>query len=96
MTSYKTIFFILGILITILGFSMLIPYSLQIIFNESNHSFLTSSVITIVAGILMILTNIDEDHKLNLQQTFLLSTLSWLMIAVFGSLCWLCHGRTFP
>lgn len=86
MASYKTIFFILGILITILGFSMLIPYSLQIILNESNHSFLTSSVITIVAGILMVLTNIDEDHKLNLQETFLLSTLSWLMIAVFGSL----------
>ncbi len=32
------------------------------------------------------LTNIDHDRKVNLQQAFLLTSLSWLSIAVFGSL----------
>jgi len=32
------------------------------------------------------LSNLDHDKKLNLQQAFLLTALSWLSIAVFGSL----------
>ena len=32
----------------------------------------------------MVLTNLEENKKLNLQQAFLLTTLSWLSIAIFG------------
>ena len=32
------------------------------------------------------LSNIDHDKKLNLSQTFLLTALSWITIAIFGSL----------
>jgi trk system potassium uptake protein TrkH len=35
---------------------------------------------------LLVLTNREENKKLNLQQAFLLTTLSWLSIAIFGSL----------
>ena len=36
--------------------------------------------------VLFFLSNLDHDKKLNLQQAFLLTALSWLSIAIFGSL----------
>ena len=36
MSSNKTVFFLIGVLVTILGFSMLIPYALQILLQENN------------------------------------------------------------
>ena len=86
MPNYKTVFFTLGILQIILGISMIIPIIFQIIFNEIDSSFIGASIITIVFGVLFTLSNFDHQKKLNLQQAFLLTALSWLSIAVFGSL----------
>ena len=86
MSNYKTVFFTLGILQIILGISMIIPIISQIIYNELDSSFIGASIITIIFGILFFLSNLDHDKKLNLQQAFLLTTLSWLSIAIFGSL----------
>ena len=86
MTSNKTVFFIIGILLVILGAFMLLPYLIQLIYNENSHSFLSSAFITIFVGILFILTNLEKEYRLNLQQTFMFSTLAWLSIAIFGSL----------
>ena len=86
MTVNKTVFFIIGILLVILGAFMFIPYIIQLIFAEKSHSFLSSAFITIFIGILFILINLDKEFKLNLQQTFLFSTLAWLAVAAFGSL----------
>jgi len=86
MTANKTIFFIIGILLVILGVFMLAPYLIQLLFNEDSHSFLSSSFITIFVGVLFILTNLEKEFHLNLQQTFLFSTLAWTSIAIFGSL----------
>ena len=63
---------------------MLIPFFVQLIYEENNNTFLSSSGITIFIGILLVLTNLEENRKLNLQQAFLLTTLSWLSIAIFG------------
>ena len=86
MSNYKTVFFTLGILQIILGISMSIPIIIQIIYKELDSSFLGASIITIVFGVLFFLSNLDHDKKLNLQQAFLLTALSWLSIAIFGSL----------
>ena len=86
MTNYKTVFFTLGILQIILGIFMLIPIIVQFFFNELDSSFLGASIVTIIFGILFSLSNLDHDKKLNLQQAFLLTALSWLNIAIFGSL----------
>jgi len=95
MAANKTVFFIIGILLVVLGISMLGPYVLQIAYEEDSHSFISSSFITIFFGILFILTNIESEFKLNLQQTFLFSTLAWLMIAVFGSLPFILSPKEF-
>tara|TARA_Y100001970_G_C14205317_1_gene843599 strand:- start:524 stop:1969 length:1446 start_codon:yes stop_codon:yes gene_type:complete len=86
MSNYKTVFFILGILQIILGLSMLIPILTQIIYSEIDSSFIAASIISIVFGILFFLTNLNHDKRLSLQQAFLLTALSWLSIAIFGSL----------
>tara|TARA_B100000427_G_C15492068_1_gene588107 strand:+ start:16 stop:1464 length:1449 start_codon:yes stop_codon:yes gene_type:complete len=86
MIANKTVFFIIGVLLSVLGIFMLIPYSVQIIYQENNHVFLTSSFMTIFIGILFILTNLERESYLSLQQTFLFSTLAWVSIAVFGSI----------
>ncbi len=86
MTSNKTVFFIVGILLLILGLFMMIPYAVQLLYDENSNSFFSSAVITIFIGILTILASLKKDNQLNLQQAFLFSTLSWASIALFGSL----------
>ncbi len=85
MSNYKTVFFTLGILQIILGIFMLIPIFVQFLFKEIDSSFFGASIITIIFGTLFFLSNLDHDKKLNLQQAFLLTALSWLSIAIFGS-----------
>ncbi len=86
MSNYKTVFFTLGLLQVILGFAMILPVLIQLIYGELDASFISSSIITIIFGILFILSNLDHDKKLNLHQAFLLTGLSWLSVAIFGCL----------
>tara|TARA_B100001250_G_scaffold51784_1_gene40412 strand:+ start:220 stop:1665 length:1446 start_codon:yes stop_codon:yes gene_type:complete len=86
MSNYKTVFFILGVLQIILGFSMIIPIGIQVIYGQVDQSFIGAGIITIIFGVLFFLSNLDHDKKLNLQQAFILTALSWLSVAIFGSL----------
>ena len=86
MSNYKTVFFTLGILQIILGVFMLIPIIIQFLYKEFDSSFFGASIVTIIFGTLFFLSNLDHEKKLNLQQAFLLTSLSWLSIAIFGSL----------
>ena len=95
MSNYKTVFFTLGILQIILGIFMLIPIIAQLIYNEFDSSFFGSSIITIVFGTLFFLSNLDHDKKLNLQQSFLLTALSWLSIAIFSALPFIFSSNGF-
>ena len=95
MVGNKTVFFMIGILLVVLGASMLAPYSMQVIYSENSHSFISSSFITIFIGVLFILANLEKEFRLNLRQTFLFSTLAWLMVALFGSLPFLLSPNEF-
>ena len=95
MSNYKTVFFTLGILQIILGVFMFVPIIFQFIYSEIDSSFFGSSIVTIIFGILFFLSNIDHNKKLNLQQAFLLTALSWMSIAIFGSLPFLFSNLNF-
>ena len=86
MSNYKTVFFTLGILQMILGVFMFIPIILQFVYSEIDSSFFGASIVTIIFGTLFFLSNLDHNKQLTLQQAFLLTALSWLSIAIFGSL----------
>ena len=95
MATNKTVFFLIGILLIVLGTSMLAPYALQVLFNEKSHSFISASFVTIFTGVLFILANLEKEFKLNLKQTFLFSSLAWVMVAIFGSLPFLLSDQNF-
>ena len=95
MATNKTVFFLIGILLIVLGTSMLAPYSLQLIFKEDSHSFISASIVTIFIGSLFVLGNLEKEFKLNLRQTFLFSSLAWFMVAIFGSLPFLLSTQEF-
>ena len=95
MATNKTVFFMIGVLLVVLGFSMLIPYSMQLIYGENSHSFVSSSFVTIFIGVLFILANLEREFKLSLRQTFLFSTLAWFMVAIFGSLPFILSPKEF-
>ena len=86
MSNFKTVFYTLGILQIILGVFMFIPIVFQFIYSEIDSSFFGASTVTIIFGTLFFLSNLDHEKKLSLQQAFLLTALSWLSIAIFGSL----------
>ena len=95
MATNKTVFFLIGILLIVLGASMLAPYALQVVLDEGSHSFISASFVTIFIGILFILANLDKEFKLNLRQTFLFSSLAWVTVAAFGSLPFLLSTQNF-
>ena len=84
--NLRTVLFILGILLSILGITMLLPAIFQLYIGESVEGFLTSSFITIFIGLLLILANFYNEKNINLQEAFILTSSSWLGIALFGSL----------
>ena len=83
MAINKTVFFLIGILLIVLGASMLAPYTLQIIFNEESHSFISASIVTVFIGTLFVLGNLEREFKLNLRQTFI-----FLISMVHGGNIW--------
>ena len=95
MATNKTVFFLIGILLIVLGTSMLAPYMMQVVFKEGSHSFISASFVTIFVGILFVLANLEKEFKLNLRQTFLFSSLAWIMVAIFGSLPFVLSNQNF-
>ena len=86
MSNYKTVFFTLGVLQIILGLSMIAPILIQFFYDELDSGFIGSGIVTIIFGVLFVLSNLDHDKKISLPQAFLLTTLAWLSVAIFGSL----------
>ncbi|GIS76784.1 MAG: hypothetical protein CM1200mP13_01430 [Candidatus Pelagibacterales bacterium] len=71
MSNYKTVFFTLGVLQVILGLAMIIPVIIQFLYNEFKiFRLLNSGIITIIFGILFLLSNLDHDKKLNFLKLF--------------------------
>jgi len=64
MTNFKTVFFALGTLLIILGFFMITPVIVQLIYDEFNGTFIYSSIVTIFIGTLFLLSNLDQNKKI--------------------------------
>ena len=70
MSNYKTVFFTLGILQIILGAFMSIPIITQFLYAEFDSSFVIASIITLIFGILFLISNLDYEKKIDLHQAF--------------------------
>ena len=88
MIDLRPVGYVIGLLVASLGASMLVPMSIDLIYRNGHWPvFLNSAVISILTGGLVALSSVNATTaRLSLQQTFLLTTLVWVALPVFGAL----------
>ena len=88
MIAFRSIFFIIGFLILILSSSMIIPILVEIRDSSTDwESFALSGIIGLVIGTLLILTTKPREAiTFQIQEIFLLTTLSWISLCLLGAL----------
>lgn len=88
MINFKIILNVLGYLLVALSILLIIPIVIDLISgNDSWKSFLISLIITFGFGVTFLLSTRNElKNKILTQDAFLITTLSWIFISVFGAL----------
>ncbi len=87
MRDFRPILNILGLLLCIESFALIIPMFFDYInSNEDWKQFFFISCLTFFTGLVLYVGFKKEKMKINLRQAFLLTILSWVVIALFGSL----------
>ena len=87
MRDFRPIINILGLLLCIESIALLIPMVFDYINNNEDwKQFFFISCLTFFIGLVLYVGFKKEKMKINLRQAFLLTILSWLVIALFGSL----------
>ncbi|MDC0058044.1 potassium transporter TrkH [Pelagibacteraceae bacterium] len=87
MRDFRPILNILGLLLCIESFALLIPMLFDFINNNQDwKQFFFISCLTFFIGLVLYVGFKKEKMKINLRQAFLLTILSWFVIALFGSL----------
>ncbi len=87
MRDFRPILNILGLLLCIESIALLIPMFFDLFNkNEDWKQFFYISCLTFLIGLVLYVGFKKENIKINLRQAFLLTIVSWLLIALFGSL----------
>ncbi len=87
MIDFRPIFFIIGILLTTLALGMCVPAITDLIAGHSDWKvFAGAAGLNAFIGITMLLTMRTGETRMTTRHAFLLTTLSWTVIAVFGAL----------
>ena len=78
---------ILGVFLTGLALTMLVPTSLDLLDNNNNWlGFMMSAALTSFIGVTLILITRGKKEIIEIKSTFLLVTLSWIILSIFSSL----------
>jgi len=87
MIDMRPIFYVIGLVVAILGATMLVPMAVDLYYGSDDWAvFLTSAVVTmVVGGTMAIATANSAGPGLTIQQTFLLTTLIWIALPLFGA-----------
>ncbi|TCO72845.1 TrkH family potassium uptake protein [Rhodovulum euryhalinum] len=88
MFDLRPVGYVIGLLVAILGATMLLPMAIDLAAGDPNWSaFLESALITALSGGLVALACANGvDDRLELQQIFFLTTGVWIALPVFGAL----------
>ena len=88
MIDMRPVGYVIGILVVFLGLTMLAPLAVD--FGQGNGHwpvFATSAAITIISGGFLALASSNGTHTgLDIQKTFLLTTLVWVALSVFAAI----------
>lgn len=88
MLDFRPIGYVIGLLVAALGFTMLAPLAADLIAANGHWPvFLESAIITILTGGLIALSCANGvGDGLTLRQTFLITSLVWLTLPLFGAI----------
>ncbi len=87
MKDYRSILYIIGILLCIESLAMLIPMIIDLIYSNNDWQvFFFSSFITFIIGLVLCISFRNTKNKIKLKEAFLLTVFSWIIIAAFASL----------
>lgn len=82
----RPVLYVIGALVTVVAVAMLIPMATDIYFHHADwRVFAAASAITLFFGVLLMLTNRVDQLTLSLRQTFVLTSLSWVVICAFSA-----------
>ncbi|MDG9977187.1 TrkH family potassium uptake protein [Ectopseudomonas oleovorans] len=86
--TLRTIGFIIGIFLITLAISMAIPMLTLLIFEqpEDLNAFLWSSLITLIAGLALMIPGRPQNAQLRPRDMYLLTTGSWTVVCCFAAL----------
>ena len=83
----RPIFYVIGILLCTLAAGMVLPIIADLAVGHDDWKiFLISMIFIFFVGGAMILINKGHQFDLSMRQTFLLTTLSWVVLAAAASL----------
>ncbi|WP_417270277.1 TrkH family potassium uptake protein [Celeribacter sp.] len=88
MTDIRPVLYVIGVLVAILGLTMLVPMFVDIGFGRGEWQvFLRAGLMTFAFGMaLAIATQNGQQQGLTIQQMFLLTTAIWLVLPIFGGI----------
>jgi len=87
MIEFRSVVFILGILLSILAVAMIIPAVVDAMIGHPDWQvFTAAAATTLFIGVAMMLTARSGWSGFALREAFLLTNLAWLVIAIFGAL----------
>jgi trk system potassium uptake protein TrkH len=85
--DFRPVFLVVGILLTTLAVGMGLPAMLDAYYRHPDwRVFVLSAGVTAFVGVAMILTCRVEHIRISVRQAFVMTTFSWLAIAIFGAL----------
>lgn len=85
--NFKPVFFVFGILLSIMAISMVLPMMADLYFGHQDWKiFFISIVITAFFGGSLILTNNSKNIEINTRQAFMLVFVTWLGLATFAAI----------
>lgn len=85
--SFKPVFYTIGILLTILSATMLIPTIIDLAHGHDDWKvFAGSQLVTAFVGIAFILSTREKTFHMNVRQAFLVTSLGWFTLPAFAAL----------
>ena len=83
----KSILKILGLLLSLFSLSMLVPIAVAVLYsNDAIYPFIFSFIVTLGVGVILWFVFRKENKELKIRDGFLIVTLFWVILSLFGAL----------
>ncbi|MCA0045209.1 TrkH family potassium uptake protein [Celeribacter litoreus] len=88
MTDFRPIGYVIGVLVAFLGMTMIIPLGIDLLYGTDEwHVFFEAGIFTFMFGAALALATQNAHQKgLSIQQMFILTSVIWLVLPMFGGI----------